>query len=461
MLCSMAKKTPDITTPATPRRVAFDLLQQIAQTNQHADMLLDQELSRNRLQGADRGLLTELVMGVLRRQGTLDYYLTHLVQRPLDTLELPVLLLLRLGLYQLCYLDRVPAHAAVHETVELAGQAAPRAKGLVNGVLRSFLRLNQPPPFPNQTTHPRAWLTATFSVPDWLAEQWLRQLPQTQAAALAATTLETPSVVLRANRLKTTREQLAAQLSAAGIAAEFCRYAPDAIRLISRCPVPELPGYHEGLWTVQDEASQLVSLLLDPQPGDSVLDMCAAPGGKTAHLAHLMEDRGHIVATDLNQRRVRKIEQTVSRLGLESVQTLVADALQPDYLDGQQFNRILLDAPCSGLGVIRRNPEAKWRLTQSEINRCAERQRQLLQVAARLLQPQGRLVYATCSTAPEEDEMVLDDFLSRHPGFMIDTSAQLFTAHPELMTANGCLRCWPHQHGTDGFFAVCLTRSSR
>lgn len=461
MLCSMAKKTPDIMAPATPRQIALDLLQQIVQTNQHADMLLDQELSRNRLQGADRGLLTELVMGVLRRQGTLDYYLTHLVQRPLDTLELPVLLLLRLGLYQLCYLDRVPAHAAVHATVELAGQAAPRAKGLVNGVLRSFLRLNQTPPFPDQGMTPGKWLAATFSVPEWLAEQWLRQLSPAQAAALAATTLETPSVVLRTNRLKTTREHLSAQLAAAGITAETCRYAPDAIRLISRCPIPDLPGYHEGLWTVQDEASQLVSLLLEPQPGETVLDMCAAPGGKTAHLAHLMEDRGRVVATDLNQRRVRKIEQTVCRLGLGSVQTLVADALQPDYLDGQKFDRILLDAPCSGLGVIRRNPEAKWRLTQSEINRCAERQSHLLQAAARLLQPQGRLVYATCSTAQEEDEMVLDDFLSRHPGFMIDTSVQLFTAHPELMTANGCLRCWPHQHGTDGFFAVCLTRSSR
>ena len=445
----------------SPRRSALDILQRLSGSDLHADDLIGQELSRNRLQGADRGLLTELVLGVLRHQGTIDYYLRQLVQQPLEQLELPVLQLLRLGLYQLLYLDRIPAHAAVHESVELAKQLVPRAKGLVNGVLRSFLRRQHELNLPSQSHDGPQWLAAAHSLPGWLAEQWLTQFPFEEATRLAIASLEIPPVVLRVNSLRISRQMLLEQLGSAGVLAEPCHYAPDGIRLISRSPVTVLPGYSEGLWAVQDEASQLVSLLLDPQPGETVLDICAAPGGKTTHLAQLMNDQGQVLAADLNQRRVRKIDESVRRLGMTSIQTLVADALQPGYMAGQLFDRILLDAPCSGLGVIRRNPEAKWRLTPAEISRCAGRQVQLLHVAAGLLKSGGTLVYATCSTAVEEDEAVLDDFLSRNPGFMVDTAVQLFADYPELQTDSGCLRCWPHRHATDGFFAVRLKRNDR
>lgn len=442
----------------SPRRAALDILQRLEGSTLHADDLIDQELSRNRLQGADRGLLTELVFGVLRHQGTLDHYLRQLVQQPLEKLEQPVLLLLRLGLHQLRYLDRIPAHAAVHASVELAKQLFPRAKGMVNGVLRSYLRRAGELSLPDPEHQPAAWLAATYSLPEWLADQWLQLLPREEAAQLGTSSLKVPPITLRTNSLRISREVLLSQLQNAGIAAEPCHYAPGGIRLLSRGPVMELPGFHEGFWTVQDEASQLVSLLLDPQPGEQVLDMCAAPGGKTTHLAQLMGDRGQVTATDLNQRRIRKISESAERLDLTCIQALAADALQPAYLYGRQFDRVLLDAPCSGLGVIRRNPEAKWRLTPAEVTRCALRQRLLLETAVTRLKPGGVLVYATCSTAYEEDEAIITDFLSRHPAFVIEDDVPLLHSHPDICSSDGMLRTWPHRHGCDGFFAARLKR---
>jgi 16S rRNA (cytosine967-C5)-methyltransferase len=443
---------------SSPRHAAYLALERLSNSDLHADDLIDQQLSRGQLNGPDRGLFSELVFGVLRHQATLDHYLAQLVDQPLTKLQLPVLLLLRLGLYQLRYLDRVPSHAAVHESVELAKRVCPKASGLVNGVLRAAQRRSASLTLPDQALDPAGWLAAAYALPDWLAAQWLQQFPLAEATALAAASLEPPLLTLRVNTLRTTRQELLALFADQGIAAEPCRYAPEGVQLLERCFVPSLPGFGEGLFAVQDQASQLVAHLLDPQPDEMVLDVCAAPGGKATHLAQLMDDQGRLVATDLNQRKVRKIEQTAARLGISSLQVEVADALQPGYQLGRQFDRILLDAPCSGLGVIRRNPEAKWRLQPADFERFAQRQRQLLQQVAPLVRPGGLLVYATCSTSPQEDEAVVEDFLSRHPQFVVENGAQLLPAWSELFTPAGHLRTWPHRQGCDGFFSARLKR---
>jgi len=456
------QRSPLSARPASsPRRAAFDVLQRLTGSDLHADDLIDQELSRDQLQGPDRGLFAELVFGVLRHQGSLDYYLGKLVQQPLERLELPVLLLLRLGLYQLCYLDRVPPHAAVHETVELAKQVLSRAAGLINGVLRNFQRCRNNLALPDPAVAPQDWLAAAHSLPHWLAEQWLQQFPLKEAAELATASVEIPALTLRVNTIRVTRDDLLERLRIAGISAEPCRFSPEGIQLLQRCQVTSLPGFEEGLFVIQDESSQLVAHMLAPQPGECVLDMCAAPGGKATHLAQLMADQGQVIATDLNQRRIRRIQESSVRLGLMSIQPMAGDALASDYLHGMQFDRILLDAPCSGLGVIRRNPEAKWRLTPTELTRCAARQRLLLEAAVPLLKPCGVLVYATCSTAVEEDELVVQDFISRHPEFVIENGAELIPSWSGLFNADGCLRAWPHRHATDGFFAARLKRIDR
>lgn len=442
----------------SPRLAAYLALERLSNSDLHADDLIDQQLSRGQLLGPDRGLFSELVFGVLRHQATLDHYLAQLVDQPLPKLQLPVLLLLRLGLYQLRYLDRVPSHAAVHESVELAKRLCPKASGLVNGVLRAAQRRSDSLTLPDRDANPAAWLAAAYSLPDWLAAQWLQQFPLEEATALAAASLNPPLLTLRTNTLRSTRQELLALFAAQGIAAEPCRYVPEGIQLLERCFVPDLPGFGEGLFAVQDQASQLVAHLLGPQPGETVLDVCAAPGGKATHLAQLMHDQGRLVATDLNQRKVRKIEQNAGRLGNGCLQAEVADALQPGYQQGRQFDRILLDAPCSGLGVIRRNPEAKWRLQPADFTRFTERQRQLLQQVAPLVRPGGVLVYATCSTSPQEDEAVVEEFLSCHPQFVIENGAQVLPAWGELFTPAGNLRTWPHRQGCDGFFSARLKR---
>jgi 16S rRNA (cytosine967-C5)-methyltransferase len=447
--------------PGSPRRASFDALQRLSGSDLHADDLIDQELSRNLLQGPDRGLFAELVFGVLRRQGTLDHYLSQLVQQPLDRVELPVLLMLRLGLYQLRYLDRVPSHAAVHETVELAKEVLPRAAGLINGVLRSYLRKQGGLTLPDPALQPSAWLSAAYSVPVWLADQWLQQLPQNEAAGLAAASAEIPPLTLRTNTLKITRVNLLQRFTEAGISAEPCRFSPEGIQVLDRVHVVNLPGFDTGLFVVQDEASQVATHLLAPQPGEQILDMCAAPGGKATHLAQLMADQGQVVATDLNARRIRRIRESAERLGLNCIQPIADDALATGYQQGMLFDRILLDAPCSGLGVIRRNPEAKWRLTPAELTRCAVRQRLLVEAAAALIKPGGRLVYATCSTAREEDEAIIADFISCHSEFVVENGAQLFPDWADLFDGSGYLRVWPHRHGTDGFFAARLKRIDR
>lgn len=456
----MIKKTPLDINLSNPRHAAYTTLLKLSEGSLHADELMDRELSTNRLNGLDRGLYSNLVFGVLRRQGTIDHYLTQLVNQPLNRLEKQVLLLLRLGLYQLAYLDRVPPHAAVNETVELAKAALPRASGLINGVLRNFLRKQNTLTLPDPKNDPLGHLSAAHSVPSWLLQQWQTQLPPEDLEPLAAASSMEPLLTLRTNTLKISRDDLLALLAGAEIQAEPCLISPQGIKLYGHPAVTELPGFGEGFFAVQDEASQIVSLLLDPQPGELLLDACAAPGGKTLHLAQLMNNSGAITATDLTEKKLGLVRESADRLGITIVRTLVADASEPDYLKGEQFDRILLDAPCSGLGVIRRNPEAKWRLQPADFERYAAKQRLILKNIAPLLKPGGKMVYATCSTSPLEDEAVVDDFLSQHKEFVVETGLFFADLHSDLLTAGGAVRLWPHRHTTDGFFAVGIRRKA-
>lgn len=445
--------------PENPRHCAFSVLQRIYSTDLHADDLMDQELSKGLLQGPDRSLFAEMVYGVLRRQGTLDHYLSQLLQQPAERMELQVMIMLRLGLYQLMFLDRVPQHAAVHESVELAKCQLPRASGLVNGVLRNFIRKRGILFSPELIAEPAVRISASYSVPLWLAEQWLLQFRTEDAADLAAASSEIPALTLRTNTLLCSREEMREKLAASGIDSSPCRFSPEGLMLSGRHRVAELPGFNEGLFAVQDEASQLAVHLLDPRPGDSVLDVCAAPGGKSTHIAQLMGGGGSLYATDINMRKVQKIIDSAKRLGLTGIQAEVGDALSPDYMRGMEFDRILLDAPCSGLGVIRRNPETRWRILPSHLPRFAQRQRALIANVATLLKPGGILLYSTCSTSLEENEEIIEDFLSCRPEFVLEDMTTLFPEWEAVFSSTGNLRLWPHRHGTDGFFAARIRKS--
>ncbi|HEX9079365.1 MAG TPA: 16S rRNA (cytosine(967)-C(5))-methyltransferase RsmB [Desulfuromonadaceae bacterium] len=441
-----------------PRQAAYECLLRLHREGGHADRLMDRELETGRLSGPNRGLFAELVFGVLRRQGTLDHILGQLLDQPLPRLEPRVLILLRVGLYQLVYLDRIPESAAVNESVNLARQAIPRAAGLINAVLRAYLRRGEAITFPEPVADPAASIAARHSHPEWLVTQWLGQLVQEETERLAEASSRPAPLTLRVNTLRTTREAVLGAFADNGLAAHPCPFSPLAVRVEGRHPVPGLPGFREGLFVVQDEASQLAGMLLDPRPGERVLDACAAPGGKATHLAQLMDNRGELLATDVSPAKLPLIRQTAERLGISIIATRVADLRRPGAVTADAFDRILLDAPCSGLGVIRRNPEAKWRLQPADIARLAAVQRVMLANAAEMLKPGGTILYSTCSTAPEENEQVVQDFLSHHPGFVLEDLSALFPAMGELFTPAGMFRAWPHRHDMDGFFAARLRK---
>ncbi len=439
---------------SNPRQAACAVLLRIQKEGCYADQLMDRELSSGKLSGPDRGLFAELVFGVLRRQGTLDHVLSGLLAQPLARQEPQVLIFLRLGLYQLMYLDRIPESAAVNESVNLAKQILPRASGLVNAVLRNYLRHKDTVSFPDPVAAPAASIAARHSHPAWLVKLWFSQIGEEETELLAEASSCQPPLTLRVNSLATTRSDLLERFAANGITAAACRFSPFGVVVEGRHHIPGLPGFREGLFVVQDEASQLAGILLDPQPGERVLDCCAAPGGKATHLAQLMDNRGELLAMDVAGSKLPLIQEAALRLGITNIRTRAADLLQSGAFPSDAFDRVLLDAPCSGLGVIRRNPEAKWRLSPEDITRLAATQKVMLKNAVRMLKPGGVLLYSTCSTTREENEDVVRDFLLRHPHCVLENLNEIFPDYRELFTEEGMYRAWPHRYGMDGFFSA-------
>jgi 16S rRNA (cytosine967-C5)-methyltransferase len=423
-----------------------------------ADRLIDDELSCGVLNGPDRGLYAELVFGVLRRQGTLDYILSNLLEKPLAELDPQALIILRIGLYQLTCLDRIPESAAVNESVNLAKLITPRTSGLVNAILRNYLRRRATIFFPDFAANPAAAVSARHSQPQWLVEQWIDQLGVDEAERSAEAFSRQPPLTVRVNTLRTSREALLREFESQGIEAAACRFARDGIIIAARQAVNSLPGFDTGHFTVQDEASQIAALLLGAEAGERIWDACSAPGGKACYLAGRMDDRGELLATDVSRTKLTLVQETVRRLGISCVTTTVADLHQTATFPEGTFDRILLDAPCSGLGVIHRNPEAKWRLFSGDITRLAAVQKTFLNNASSLLKVGGTLLYSTCSTSETENELVVEDFLLHHPQFVLENLNELFPDLRELFEFYGMFRVWPHRHNMDGFFAARLKK---
>jgi 16S rRNA (cytosine967-C5)-methyltransferase len=444
-----------------PRRVAWEILDRIERERSYADILVDRALAGSELKGPDRGLLTELVFGVLRRRGTLDHIIGCCSSMAVNRLERRVLNLLRIGLYQICFLDRIPVSAAVNETVDISKTTAPKASGFINAVLRRAARERDSLPWPDRDKDPAAFISARCSLPRWLAEKWICQLGPEESESLAEAINETPQLTVRVNTLRITREELLDRFRDEGVEAMATDYSSDGIRITSPVHPAALYGFKEGLLTVQDESSQLASLFLAPLPGESVLDLCAAPGGKATHLAQLMENRGLLVASDLDPRKFSRIEENSRRLGISIIQTVALDASLPlDELGDRRFDRILVDAPCSGLGVLRRNPEAKWRLAGHDLQRMARLQSSIIRNASDRLDDGGVLLYSTCSVSMEENEDVIKDFLSEKCDFVVEDLRTVLPAHPDVFTDQGFFRSWPHRHGMDGFFAARLRKKN-
>jgi 16S rRNA (cytosine967-C5)-methyltransferase len=445
--------------PTRARLLALRVLERVQRAGAYADVLLHSQLARSGLGAVDRAFATELVYGTLRWRGRIDYLLGRFLDRPLDKLEGVVATALRLGAYQILFNDRVPPSAAVDEAVRCVRAAgAERATGLVNAVLRKFAHGHASERLPELDSDPLGHLMHVQSLPAWIAARWLELLGPAEAAALAAACTETPPLTVRANPHQGDTRELQDELRAGFPDARPCRWARYGIVLGRRGNAASLPSFLAGRFTVQDEASQLVVGLLDPLPGETVLDACAAPGGKTTAIAERVGKTGSVLALDRHPRRLDLVRRSARRLHLGRIECRATDATLDlgDLAPDGGFDRVLVDAPCSGLGSLRRNPDARWRVRPTDPARLAEVQKALLHRASRVLRRDGVLVYSTCTLLPEENEAVVESFLRESPQFVLASPPEAPEEVRDLLEPSGYLRCWPHRHDTDGFFAARL-----
>lgn len=448
---------PSLRSPA--RYYALKALHRIETQAAYADYVLQAIRREAALSSRDQDLLTTLVDGVTIWRKTLDWVLGHYVRGGLERLDPWVRNALRMGLYQLMFLDRIPRWAAVHETVEVARAAAGEgAAALVNAVLRRIsarLERGQPPaPFPSLRKDPVAYLAVRYSYPEWLVRRWIARYGVEGTRELCRFHNMPRPLSLRVNRLRATREEILADLEARGLRARPGAYHPYVIIVEGGLDLAAWPAYQEGKVIAQDEAAALVPYLLDLRPGLRVLDLCAAPGGKTTAIAEGMGDRGIVVAADAHFGRLRRLREHALRMGFTIIRVVQADGRRPFM--SEWADRVLIDAPCLGTGVLARRSDARWRKQESDLAGLVEVQRALLEAAARMLRPGGRLVYSTCSLEPEENEEQIRAFLRDHPEFRL-VSAQGKVPSP-FVDAEGFYRVLPHIHRMDGAFGAILEK---
>jgi 16S rRNA (cytosine967-C5)-methyltransferase len=412
----------------------------------------------------DRALALEIATGTLRWQAAFDHILTGATGRPVSRLDPEVLIILRLTLFQLFHLDRVPASAAVNDAVSLARRAGKRsAAPLVNAVLRRVSRQRSQPLLPERpvddadTAGAQAYLSTTLSHPRWLIARWLARHGFQATEAWARFNNASAPLTLRVNPLRATMDSVVAALAMQGVRVEPGRFAADALIVVEGNPLlTTLAG--DGSFFVQDEASQVVADFVGAERGECILDACASPGGKTTAMAAAMGDTGLVVAADFRERRVDLLARTVAVSGARSIRVLRANAEGPLPFTAR-FDAVLVDAPCSGLGIVRRDPDVKWRRSESDLPPLAAAQRRLLQQAAEVVRPGGRLIYATCSSEPDENEDVVGAFLDDRADFRAGSPYLANPAAAALVDRAGRLRTLPHRDGLDAFFAATLVKT--
>jgi len=451
-------------TSKNSRQIALEALRLIQRRNAYADVALDCTLARARqddtiLPESDRRLITELVYGCTRRQKTLEAVLQNFLQKPIAKLPPDLLIILQIGVYQLFFLDRIKPSAIVHTTVELVKENNLKGlSGFTNGVMRSILRAKEKGDILANITD----LASFYSFPEWLIELWQKEFGQAEIANICNWFNQTPHLDLRVNLLHTTRDQVLAAFAEAEIDAQPIPHLPEGIRVAQGAgDVSKLPKFKEGWWSVQDASAQLVTYLLDPQPNETIIDACAAPGGKTTHISDRLKNTGKVYALDRLANRLKKVDQNTARLGITNVQTIEIDCREFDAdkvlegLPNHKCDRVLLDVPCSGLGTLHRHADARWRQTPEEPYKLAKTQAEILDRATNWVKPEGVIVYSTCTLHPAENEEVITQFLENHPDWQIvPPDANNPAAH--FVSDRGWVKVLPHEHDMDGFFMAKL-----
>jgi len=445
------------------REAALQVVYRVMEEGAFASLALNEILQDARINTQDKSLATELAYSTIKAWQTLDWVLGLFIKKPLNKMPPWIRCLLRLGAAQLLFIDRIPAWAAINETVELAKKYGHRGTvSLVNGVLRNLDRKKEKIPYPDAASDPAGYLALRYYHPLWLVTRWLNEFGYRETESLCRINNEPAPLIVRANTLKTGIDELIKRLREEGAVSKRCRFSPEGLIVEDLGSVEASPSFQEGLFYVQDEASQLVSHALKPLPGAKVIDVSAAPGGKTTHLAQLMENRGLILAGDIHPGRLEMIKENCRRLGIECVETVQIDAREWGSRYPEVAEYLLIDAPCSGLGVLRRRPDARWRKELNQIGEMSQLQLEILMGASKALKPGGILVYSTCSIAREENQEVIRKFLEQDPYFKMVSLEHINTLLPADLkedTRKGWLQFLPQRHGTDGFFIARLKKA--
>jgi len=433
----------------TAREIALSVLKEVDEKDAYANIALSHALEQYRPAPQERRLATELVYGTIKAKNTLDWVIGQHASRSLDKMTVWVRNVLRMGAYQLLYLDRIPPSAACNEAVNLTKRYGHMGTAkFVNGILRAIARSKEQIQFPDIASDPVEHIALRFSHPAWLVQRWIARFGVEETIQLCKKNNETPNMSVRTNLLKGTRQELKQQLEADGLTVEESRWAPEGLLIEGFSALGQLDALRQGLFQVQDESSMLVAHVLDPQPGEFIIDACGAPGGKTTHIAQRMGNQGRVLSTDVHAHKLKLTAENCERLGIDIVEAKTMDARFMHELYAGQAERVLVDAPCSGLGVLRRKPDSRWRKCPEMLVELPNLQLAILESAAQCVKPAGILVYSTCTIEPEENEEVIKRFLSGHPEFILEHAGKLLPEpHPAEM-----VQLYPHRDNVDGFF---------
>ena len=449
-------------TRKTPRAICVVILNRVEEANRYPDTLLTDSFKRYRnLNSLDRAFLTGLIYGVLRWRERLDWLIRHFSKIPFEKIELGILNILRLGLYQILFLSKTPFSAAVNESVELAkGIRGKGGAGFVNGILRSILREKEQIPYPDIRENPVLHISVVESHPLWLVRRWIEEVGLEETMKICAFNNQISTLTLRTNTLKINRKDLIEKLKGKELKPFPCSFSEEGVLLEESPPTSELPFLKEGFYIIQDEASQLVTSILDPKPREYILDACAAPGGKTTHIAQRVKDEGEIYALDLTKGKLDQIEEMCRRLGIKIAKTMKGDAANALPIPREmKFDRVLADVPCSGFGTLRRNPDLKWRRKEEDIGRLSILQSSILRNLARYVKKGGILVYSTCTVFHEENEDVVEKFLDGHPEFRLDQISESLPKKYHSFIKKGCFQTFPPRDKMDGFFVARMIKT--
>jgi len=445
------------------RETALKILYEVNEKGAYSNIALNRHLESEVLKNIDRAFITELVYGAIKWKLSIDWIIQQFSNIKLKRISPWVMNILRLGVYQIMYTDRIPESAVCNESVKLAKRYGHSASGgYVNAILRNVARNKDKINFPDKSANFEHYLSVKYSHPEWMVKQWIKRYGEQFTEELLKSNNEIPDFTVRVNTLKTTREKLMEDLEAESIRVRKGRFIDEAIVLENPSAVTKLESFKKGCFQVQDESSMLVGIILDPKPGELVMDVCSAPGGKATHIAQLMKNEGIVVARDIHEHKIKLIREAADRLGITIIKTEVFDALEIDNNYIEKADRVLVDAPCTGLGIIRKKPDIKWARNQEDKKEIIELQQRILSAASKYVRPGGVLVYSTCTIEPDENEEVVKSFLKTHPDFKLSDISDAIPEKLMKRTAkDGYIQLYPNIDGVDGFFISKLIKGEK